>query len=266
AGLDRIGRTRDPRHLAVDADIAGIRLIEAEQDRHEGRLAGAILTYNAVDGALLDLERDVLIGVDRAETLVDMGKRDGGGRRHRVSVSHDRSRSVGPGGIRHVVVDLYRARLDVGLCLVNGRLHLIGDQRLVVVVERPADAAFGKAEDGDARLEGAILTGLEHVVGRDIDPLQHGGQHMTRMQAVLIGIDTDAELAGIRRRLQHPDAGATGSVIDDVGAAIELRFREFAALDGIVPGRTGRAGHVLEDLVILFRSLYTADIAASETA
>ena len=57
--------------------------------------------------------------------------------------------------VRHVVVNLDGARLDVGVSLLDGGLHLGGDQRLVVVVERPADAAFGETQDLDARLEGA---------------------------------------------------------------------------------------------------------------
>ena len=96
-------------------------------------------------------------------------------------------------------------------------------------------------------LKAAVLAGLEDIVGRDIDALQHRGQHLARMQPVLVGIDADAELAGIRRRLQHADAGAAGRVIDDVGAAIELRLGELAALHRIVPGGARGAGHVLED-------------------
>ena len=86
------------------------------------------------------------------------------------------------------------------------------------------------------------------------------------MHVVLVGIDADAELAGVRRGLQHADAGAAGGVIDDVGAAIELRFGELAALHRIVPGGAGRAGHVLEHLGVRLHRLDAADIAAGELA
>ena len=56
------------------------------------------------------------------------------------------------------------------------------------------------------------------------------------MQAVLVGIDADAELAGVGGRLQHADAGAAGRVVDDVGAAVDLALGELAALDRVVPG------------------------------
>ena len=66
----------DGYRLAVDPDFAGIGLIEAVEDRHQGRLAGAVLADNAVDGAALDLQMDVAVGMDRAKTLVDADQLD----------------------------------------------------------------------------------------------------------------------------------------------------------------------------------------------
>jgi hypothetical protein len=63
----------DHRRLAVDEDLAAIGLIEAVEDAHQRRLAGAVLADDAVDLALGDGEMDVAIGVDRAEALVDAG-------------------------------------------------------------------------------------------------------------------------------------------------------------------------------------------------
>ena len=54
AGPDRVGRGADRGRLAVDADLAGIGLVEAVQDRHQRRLAGAVLADDAVDRAALD--------------------------------------------------------------------------------------------------------------------------------------------------------------------------------------------------------------------
>ena len=76
AGRDRRVGGVDGGLLAVDADRAGIGLVEAVEDRHQGRLAGAVLADDAVDRALGDGEVDVLVGVDRAEALVDADQLD----------------------------------------------------------------------------------------------------------------------------------------------------------------------------------------------
>ena len=56
-----------------------IGLVEAVEDRHQGRLAGAVLADDAVDRAALDDEVDRPVGVDGAEALVDVLQLDGGG-------------------------------------------------------------------------------------------------------------------------------------------------------------------------------------------
>ena len=53
AWMASFGRA-DGDRLAVDTDLAGIGLVEAVQDRHEGRLARAVLADDAVDRAALD--------------------------------------------------------------------------------------------------------------------------------------------------------------------------------------------------------------------
>ena len=72
-------RRADADRLAVDADLAGVGVVEAVEDRHQRRLAGAVLADDAVDDAALDDEIDVLVGVDRAEALVDADQLDRGG-------------------------------------------------------------------------------------------------------------------------------------------------------------------------------------------
>ncbi len=47
--------------LAVDADLAAVGLVEAVEDRHQRRLAGAVLADDAVDGAAPDREVDVAL-------------------------------------------------------------------------------------------------------------------------------------------------------------------------------------------------------------
>ena len=65
-----VGRV-DRHRLAADADLAAVGLVEAVEDRHQRRLAGAVLADDAVDGAALDFQMDVAVGMDRAKTLVD---------------------------------------------------------------------------------------------------------------------------------------------------------------------------------------------------
>ena len=88
--------------------------------------------------------------------------------------------------------------------------------------------------------------------------LQHRGQDFAREKTVLVGIDADAELAGVRRRLQHALTGRARGGVDDVGAAIDLRLGEFAALDRVVPGRGRRAGHVGEHFVLAVGRVFDA--------
>ena len=57
--------------LAVDQDLAAVGGVEAVEDGDEGGLAGAVLTDDPGDGAVLDGKADIAVGVDGAETLVD---------------------------------------------------------------------------------------------------------------------------------------------------------------------------------------------------
>ncbi|MCY1232088.1 hypothetical protein D9M72_445610 [compost metagenome] len=58
-------------------DFAAIGLVEAVQDRHQGRFSRTVFTDDAVDRTLADFQIDVLVGVDRAETFVDPTQFDG---------------------------------------------------------------------------------------------------------------------------------------------------------------------------------------------
>ena len=79
AGGDRRLAVVDGDRPALDADLAGIGLVEAVEDRHQRRLAGAVLADDAVDRARLDLKIDGAVGVDRTEALVDADQLDGEG-------------------------------------------------------------------------------------------------------------------------------------------------------------------------------------------
>ena len=81
AERDRVARSGDAYVLAVEADGAGVRVIEAVQDVHEGRLARAVLADERVDLALVHDEVHALQRLQLAETLGDaahLEKRLGG--------------------------------------------------------------------------------------------------------------------------------------------------------------------------------------------
>src|SRR5215212_9914801 len=107
--------------------------------------------------------------------------------------------------VRHVVVHLDLAVLDVGGRGLDRAAHLGRDERLVVVVVGPGDAVLFQTEDAVAAP--VLVARLrEGGMGRDVDALHHRGQHLPRVEHVLIRIDPDAELAGVSDRAQHADA------------------------------------------------------------
>jgi hypothetical protein len=76
AERQRVAAVGDGMGSAVDADFAAIGSIEAVEDGHQRRLAGAVLADDAVHRAAPDLEVDVLVGMHRAEALVDADQFD----------------------------------------------------------------------------------------------------------------------------------------------------------------------------------------------
>ncbi len=118
---------------------------------------------------------------------------------------------------------------------------------LVVVVDGGGNAVFLDAERLDAGGELVALDVTEGVVDCEIDALDHRGQDGARVQVVLVGIDADRELLVVGSRLQNAETGCTGCRVDDVRALVDLVLGELAAANRVVPGSTGRAGHVLED-------------------
>ncbi len=71
---DGVVGARDAAHLAVDQHVARVGRVEAVGDAHGGRLAGAVLADEGVDGARLDLEVDAVVRQDAAEALGDVAK------------------------------------------------------------------------------------------------------------------------------------------------------------------------------------------------
>ena len=62
--------------LAVDEDLALVGVQQAEEDVHQRRLAGAVLTEEAVDLAGLDDEVDLVVGGEGTESLRDPAEFD----------------------------------------------------------------------------------------------------------------------------------------------------------------------------------------------
>src|SRR5580704_14000772 len=121
----------------------------------------------------------------------------------------------GSTGLRRLVFgNGHLARDDVGLGLVEARLHLRGNQFPVVVVERLANAVLGQAEDLRPRLPVSILCVREHRPDRDVDALEGRGEDAAGMQVVLVAVAADAQEPGVRRRLHDPDAGRPGGMKD----------------------------------------------------
>ncbi len=94
--------------------------------------------------------------------------------------------------------------------------------------------------------------------------LQHRRQDLAGKQAVLVGVDADGQLVSVGCGLEHALAGPARCREHDVRAAVDLRFREFPALDGIAPGLRRRTGHVGDDLTLCDDGLEALCVAASE--
>ena len=75
AGGDGILAVADGHRTPGDADLAPIGQVEAEQDAHQGGLAGTVLADDPVNAPRRDLQAHVPVGVNGAETLVDPAQR-----------------------------------------------------------------------------------------------------------------------------------------------------------------------------------------------
>ena len=106
--------------------------------------------------------------------------------------------------------------------------------------------------------------GGEGIVDGHIDAFQHRGQHLARMQVVLVAIDANRQDVLIRCGLQHADPGATSRRKDDIRPLRDLRTGQLGALDRIVPRSRGAARHVLHDFNIRVGRFRALRIATGE--
>ena len=64
--------------LALQVDLARVRVVEPVEDVHQRRLAGAVLTEQRVHLALEQIEADVVVGEHARELLGDPDEREDG--------------------------------------------------------------------------------------------------------------------------------------------------------------------------------------------
>src|SRR3546814_15506524 len=69
AGGDGVARRADRHRPPVDEDLAAVGLVEAVEDAHQRRLAGAVLADDAVDGSGLPRPADVAVRLDRKSVV-----------------------------------------------------------------------------------------------------------------------------------------------------------------------------------------------------
>ena len=74
AGIDGLGRRREPNLGAVDLHATLIGGLHAVEDLHERRLAGPVLTDYRVDLTLGDPQVDPVVGHHAREPLGDPGE------------------------------------------------------------------------------------------------------------------------------------------------------------------------------------------------
>ena len=71
AKLLRLGRRRDPDRLSIEHHLAAVRLNDAVDHVHQGRLPGPVLPRDCMDLAAAQLEIHVAQRLDRAERLAE---------------------------------------------------------------------------------------------------------------------------------------------------------------------------------------------------
>ena len=57
--------------FAINPDFAAVRRLKAGQNLHERRFSSAVLAQDSDDAALAESYADVVVGMDRAEVLVN---------------------------------------------------------------------------------------------------------------------------------------------------------------------------------------------------
>ena len=82
-GVASVGRAAQRDLDPVDEQLPAVRRVHAGEDLHERRLAGPVLADEGMSLARVEVDRDVVEGADRAESLRRVLEREDGQRRRR---------------------------------------------------------------------------------------------------------------------------------------------------------------------------------------
>src|ERR1700674_447442 len=95
-GLDRIARRPEAHRPAVQQDLPVVGSIEAVEDVHQGRLAGAVFAEERMHFAPPDVEVDTVVREDSGELLADSTHLEDELVRHRSAILTRRTKRAGP--------------------------------------------------------------------------------------------------------------------------------------------------------------------------
>ena len=116
-----------------------------------------------------------------------------------------------------------------------------------MLIEGEVDSVLAETKEHLSGFPGPRLRLGKCFVNRHIDALHRGGEHASGMQIILVAVATDAEPAGVFRRLHYTEPRGSSGMKNHVGTATELTLGEFGPLGRIAPSSGRRAGHVLKN-------------------
>ena len=268
AVLDRGLRRAELGRLAVDQDLALVGPVEAVEDVHQRRLAGAVLAQQRVHLALAQVEVDAVVRDDAGEPLRDPAELE-----NRPLVHPRRSYCAGaaaPSG-----TNPRRSSGCSRSCRPRSPLDALdlGDGR-------PGHGRRDHADPDRARgdVEDRVLAAVEAAVDDLLHRLEDGLVHLLQRargdvlaEVRLVGVDADPAHVLLLRGREGAEPALARDLEDHVGAAGDLVERELLALRLVdevlrvrVQGRDPRirllrARLVARDVAVDGRDLLPAD-------
>src|SRR5215471_1024506 len=117
------------------------------------------------------------------------------------------------------------------------------DQIFVVLIDGIPDAVVFKAVSMNASKGAVLYTVFDNLVDGIVHALDHARQNETRLDPVLVGIDSDSEslrvscavFAVLFDRIECAEARIARRGKDDIRTFFNLSFRQFLSFHGIVP-------------------------------
>src|SRR5262249_37813949 len=162
------GRVTGRQRLAERLDRAFVGNVVAEQDRHQGRLAGAVFAEQGEHFAFAERERNGVVRDQRAETLGDAGKAQDR-RRHRTAAEKNGPRTTAAG--RFVITRPWSGGGRLGLAVVDLHRELAGENRGLALFHAfhqvGRHTLLERAERREFRTLGAHVAVLRVVLGAE---------------------------------------------------------------------------------------------------